>query len=102
MSCSETTIRPPTREEISRRVLRDVVDGCADALTRNEASLEIRDRVRVALKLEGCPAAGDPLTAQLRAIEFEADRIDVYGIERLRSRLAYARALLELPLQWWR
>jgi hypothetical protein len=71
-------------------VLADVVDECDAALVSADATTEILESVRTAIVLAGVPD-DDPLVLQLRAIEFEADRISVF-----------ARALLALPFTFWR
>ena len=91
---------PPSVDERSRRVLKDVVDEC-DAALSSENARAVLDSVRTAMTFAGVPDDA-PLLDQLRAIEFEADRITFYGTARTRSRLAYARALIGLPMIHWR
>jgi len=95
MGTRSSTVRPPAHAELARLVVRDVVVECERALESPTPETGVRAAVHAGLVALGELGTDDPST-QLRAIEFEADRVDVYGFERIRARLAYARALLKL------
>jgi len=75
--------------------LRVVIAQCDSALEIENPGPTIRSAIHDALVALGDLGADDPST-QLRELEFEADRVEVLGIERVRSRLAYARAVLKM------
>jgi hypothetical protein len=85
----------------ARGILRQVVERCEVALAKGDARA-IGECAAQARATARDFDAGDVLAKQLRAIEHEAARMHVYGVERMRSRLAYARALLPLSFDWWR
>ena len=95
MSELDPTARPPDHVELARRIVRDVVRACEEALASPSPEDGLRAAVHDGLAALGEIGTDDP-SAQLRAIEFEADRVEVYGVEPIRARLACARALLKL------
>lgn len=85
-----------------RAELRKVIEHC-EALIDTPDPEAVLGIIRTALGAEIAPSPeGDALKLQLQALEFDAERIGVYGPARTKSRLAYARALLALPLSEWR
>ena len=85
----------PSPDDEAHRVICHVVVECEEALETPDSETWIHAAVHDGLVELATLGVDDPST-QLRAIEFEADRMSVYGVERIRSRLAYVRALLKL------
>lgn len=72
-----------------------VILRCETALQSPDPSVEVRAAVRdgfVALR----ETPSDDAFALLRAIEFEADRIELFGTSGVKAQLAYARAVLKI------
>jgi hypothetical protein len=86
------TMRPPSHAKV---IVIDVITRIEAALLEPEdAERSIRAALHDAIIGLGGVGTDDAPT-QLRLIEFEADRINVLGVERLKSRLAQARALMD-------
>jgi len=79
----------------AKSILSVVISQCEAALETSNPAPAIRSAVRDGLVALGDLGEDDPST-QLRDLAFEAERIEVLGVERVRSRLAFARAVLKL------
>jgi hypothetical protein len=91
----DRTFRPPAQKD--RLIMHDIISRIEEALAHDgDPAPLILDAVHAAVDELGYSGLDEP-AGQLRAIELEADRMTLFGVERLRSRLAYARAVLGLP-----
>ncbi len=76
-------------------VLRETIRQCEAALDTSDPGPGLREAIQAALTAIRELGDDDPST-QLLDLEFEADRVEVLGVERVKARLAYARAVLKL------
>jgi len=104
MTNSHVTIRPPSQADRARALLYELIDRCTDAL-QTEAGSEVllREAILDALHdFDACGLIDQSLRvwviAQLRTIEFEADKMSVYGSSRLRHCLDHLRTVLSTQL----
>jgi len=78
----------------AKLILQATILRCEDALQLPNPGDALRAAVRDAFVALGTTKA-DEVFEMLRAIEFEADRVEVHGTNGVKEQLAHARAALK-------